>query len=73
MFRKDLLEKRLQIAGCVLILGLLAEGFCLLGRGPIAFLLFVGLAGLLLFVGVVIFLLALVRASHVKSPPTERD
>ncbi len=69
MFSTDLLERRLQIAGIVLILGLLAEGFCLLGRGPIAFLLFVGLAGLLLLVGIVIFLLALVRASHAKAQP----
>ena len=67
MFSEDILERRLQIAGIVLILGLFAEGFCLLGRGPIAFLLFVGLAGLLLLLGIAVFLLALVRAGHDKS------
>jgi uncharacterized membrane protein len=71
MLSENILEKRLQIAGIVLILGLLAEGLCLLGRGPVAFLLFVGLAGLLLVVGILIFLLALVRAGHVKSQTTE--
>ena len=71
MLRKDVLEKRLQIAGMVLILGLLAEGFCLLGRGPIAFLLFVGLAGLLLPLGMLIFLFALVRTGHSKSHSAE--
>jgi len=71
MLSKDVLEKRLQIAGIVLILGLLAEGSCLLGRGPIAFLLFIGLAGLLLSLGILIFLLALVRAGHSKSNSTE--
>lgn len=70
MLSNDLLERRLQIAGIVLILGLLAEGLCLMGRGPIAFLLFVGLAGLLLLVGIVIFLFALVRAGHNKSQIT---
>lgn len=67
MLSKELLEKRLQIAGIVLILGLLSEGFCLFLRGPIAFLLFVSLAGLLLPVGIIIFLLALVRTGHGKS------
>jgi hypothetical protein len=71
MLSKDALEKRLQIAGIVLILGLLTEGFCLLGRGPIAFLLFVGLAGLLLPLGILIFLLALVRTGHSKSHSAE--
>jgi hypothetical protein len=71
MLSENILEKRLQIAGIVLIFGLLAEGLCLLGRGPVAFLLFVGLAGLLLVVGILIFLLALVRAGHVKSQTTE--
>jgi hypothetical protein len=67
MLRENFLERRLQIAGIVLILGLFAEGFCLLGSGAIAFMLFVGLAGFLLLVGICIFLLALARADHEKS------
>lgn len=56
-------ERRLQLACIALILGLFAEGFSLLGRGPIAFLAFVGIGGMLLFLGMLVFLLALVRAN----------
>jgi hypothetical protein len=54
------LERRLQISGIILILGLLVEGLCLLGRGPIAFILFVGLGGLLFAAGVLGYLYSLV-------------
>ena len=54
------LERRLQISGIILILGLLAEGICLLGRGPIAFILFVGLGGLLFGAGILLYLYSLV-------------
>lgn len=66
MLSDNSLERRLQIAGIILICGLFVEGFCLFGHGPIAFLLFVNLAGLLLLVGVCIFLLALARSGHEK-------
>jgi hypothetical protein len=61
MFSANATERRLQLAGIILILGLLVEGSSLLGRGAIAFVIFVGLGGLLLLVGTVAFLLALVR------------
>jgi hypothetical protein len=54
------LERRLQIAGVFLILGLLVEALCLVWKGPLAFLLFLGLGGILLFAGIVIFLFSLV-------------
>ena len=54
-------ERRLQSAGIILVRGLLVEALSLLGRGPIAFIVFVGLGGLLLVLGVVAYLLALVR------------
>ena len=69
MLSGDPMEKKLQLSSIILIIGLLVEGFCLLGRGPIAFLLFVNLAGLLLLVGIAIFLLALTRSGHEKSKP----
>jgi hypothetical protein len=50
----------LQIAGVFLILGLLVEALCLVWKGPLAFLLFLGLGGFLLFAGIVIFLFSLV-------------
>jgi len=56
------LERRLQIAGMLLIVGLLIEALCLLWKAPIAFIIFVALGGLLLGVGVVLYLMSLVSA-----------
>jgi hypothetical protein len=56
------LEKRLQISGTLLILGLLVEALCLLAAKPIAFVIFVAVGGLLLFAGVALFLFSLVSA-----------
>lgn len=61
MFSANVMERRLQIAGIVIILGLLATGFSLLGHGALAFLAFVCIGGTLLFLGVAAYLLALVR------------
>lgn len=56
------LERRLQISGVLIILGLLVEAICLAWRGPLAFLVFLGLGGLLLFAGIIFFLFSLVSA-----------
>jgi hypothetical protein len=56
------LEKRLQISGTLLIIGLLIEALCLLAAKPIAFVIFVAVGGLLLFAGVSFFLFSLVSA-----------
>jgi hypothetical protein len=56
------LERKLQISGMILIFGLLVEAVCLLGRGPIAFLVFTGFGGSLLLAGITYYLLALVRS-----------
>jgi hypothetical protein len=56
-------ERRLQISGALIILGLLVEALCLAWRGPLAFLVFLGLGGLLLFAGIVLFLFSLVSTS----------
>jgi hypothetical protein len=45
-----------------LILGLVVESLCLLGHGPIAFILFVGLGGILFAVGIFLYLYSLVSA-----------
>ena len=60
MLSTNPVEKRLQLAGLLLILGLLVEGGCLLWARPISFVIFVALGGLLLFSGVVLFLFSLV-------------
>jgi hypothetical protein len=58
------LEKRLQISGTLLIIGLLIEALCLLAAKPIAFVIFVAVGGLLLFAGVSLFLFSLVSTPH---------
>jgi hypothetical protein len=62
MLSTDSLERKLQISGIILIVGLVVEGFCVLGRGPVAFLIFTGLGGLLFLAGIAYYLLALVRS-----------
>ncbi|HEX9222982.1 MAG TPA: hypothetical protein VF860_06600 [Candidatus Acidoferrales bacterium] len=61
------LERKLQLSGTILILGLAVEALCLLGHGPIAFIVFVSLGGLLFTAGTLIYLYSLVSA-NVKSP-----
>jgi uncharacterized membrane protein len=55
-----LLEKRLQVAGTLLILGLVIEALCLLWAKPITFVLFVAVGGVLLFAGVAVYLYSVV-------------
>ena len=57
------LERRLQISGIILILGLLAEAVSLFGRGPFAFILFLVLGGVLFAVGILLYLYSLVRGT----------
>ena len=61
MLNPNIMERRLQLAGIILILGLIVEGLCLTGSGAIPFVVFVSLGGLLIFIGIVAYLLALVR------------
>jgi hypothetical protein len=62
MLSTNSLERKLQISGMILIFGLVVEALCLLGRGPIAFLIFAGLGGLSFLLGTAYYLLALVRS-----------
>jgi len=61
------LERKLQLSGTILILGLAVEALCLLGHGPIAFMVFMGLGGLLFTAGTLVYLYSLVSA-NVKYP-----
>jgi hypothetical protein len=54
------MEKRCQLAGTFLIIGLLIEAVCLLAARPIAFVIFVAVGCLLLFAGVSVFLFSLI-------------
>jgi hypothetical protein len=58
------MKKRLQIAGVLLIIGLVIEAVCLLWARPISFVIFVALGGLFLFAGVVTFLFSLVSMAQ---------
>lgn len=58
------LKKRLRISGLFLILGLLVEALCLAWRGPLAFLVFLGVSGGMLFAGIAIYLFSLVSFRH---------
>lgn len=53
-------EKRRQVAGVFIVLGLVIEALCLIWFTPIAFVIFVAVGGLLLFVGIVLYLFSLV-------------
>jgi hypothetical protein len=62
MLSTNLLEKRLQLAGLFLVLGLLIEGLCLVWSTPIAFVIFVAIGGLFMSIGIAIYLYSLVSA-----------
>jgi hypothetical protein len=57
-------SKRLRLAGILVILGLLVQGLTLLWSHPLAFLAFLGLGGLLLFIGIVVYLFTLISAPN---------
>lgn len=57
------LDRKLRLPAMILIIGLIVESVCLLRRGPIAFLLFVGLGGALIMAGVLIYLYSIVGAA----------
>ena len=58
------MERRLQVSGTLILMGLLVEAICLLWSRPIAFVVFVSLGGLLIGVGVLLFLYSLVTLDH---------
>jgi hypothetical protein len=65
MSNADPLGKRLQLAGILLIIGLVVEAFCLLSAKPIAFIIFVAVGGLLIFSGVTLYLFSLISLSAI--------
>jgi hypothetical protein len=49
-------EKRIRFAGICLAIGLLIEAICLLWATPIAFIVFVAIGGLLILIGLLVYL-----------------
>jgi len=66
MLSVNQLEKRRQVAGVFIVLGLVIEALCLIWSTPIAFVIFVAIGGLSMFVGIVLYLYSLV--SNLKAP-----
>jgi uncharacterized membrane protein YczE len=63
------IERRIRVAGILLIAGLLVELVTLRWSHPTAFLFFLLLGGLLMALGIGVYLLSLVSA--VNKPPAE--
>ncbi len=64
------LEKRLRVSGILIILGLLIELVTLKWSHPTAFLFFLLVGGLFIFVGMVMYLLTLVSATPIPEQKT---
>jgi hypothetical protein len=64
MLNINQLEKRRQVAGVFIVLGLVIEALCLIWPTPITFVIFVAIGGLLMFVGIVLYLHSLVANLH---------
>lgn len=55
-------ERKLQLSGILLLLGLLVESLCLLRQGPISFIVFLGIGGVLMGCGMLVYLYSLVSS-----------
>lgn len=55
-----ILSRRLKLAGILVVLGLLVEAATMFWPHPTAFLVFLGLGGLLVAAGVLLYLIAIV-------------
>jgi hypothetical protein len=62
------IERRIRLAGILLIAGLLVELATLRWSHPTAFLFFLLLGGALMALGIVVYLLSLVSAENKTSP-----
>jgi hypothetical protein len=62
MLGPNQLERRRQVAGVCLAIGLIIEALCLIWATPIAFVIFVAIGGSLMFVGFVLYLTSLVNS-----------
>jgi len=56
----DFISRRLRIAGVLIVLGLIVEALSLIWNHPLSFVAFLAIGGLLLFLGIVVYLTALV-------------
>jgi uncharacterized membrane protein len=66
------LARRLQLSGLLVSLGLLVEAATLFWSHPTAFLVFIGLGGLLVGAGVLLYLFAIVSGPAPRPAETRR-
>ncbi len=64
MIQHAYISKKLRIAGILIILGLIVEGFSLLWNHPLSFLAFLCIGGIFLVLGILVYLLALVSRTQ---------
>jgi len=64
MTQNGAMSKKLRTAGLFIALGLVVQGISLVWNHPLAFMAFLGGGGLLLGIGIVIYLLALVSTTQ---------
>lgn len=69
ILKAEPLERRLQFAGCFLMLGLFIEALSVIWNRPVAFVVFVSLGGLLFAAGMLLYLYSLVS---VKAAPSKQ-
>jgi hypothetical protein len=60
MLSRSQSEERIRFAGICLAVGLLIEALCLIWATPIAFIMFVAIGGLLIFIGLLVYLYSVV-------------
>ena len=60
-------ERRIRLAGILIISGLLVEAITLLVGGPVSFLVFMFLGGGLLMAGMLTYLLSFIRAGQAQT------
>jgi hypothetical protein len=63
MLSTNAFDRKLQISGVILIVGLVVESLCLLSGSPIGFILFVGIGGLLIGIGILYYLYSLASSA----------
>jgi hypothetical protein len=60
MTQNEVISKKLRISGILVIAGLLVEALSLVWNHPLSFVAFLGIGGLLLAAGILLYLWALV-------------
>lgn len=67
------LERRLQLSGVLVTIGLLTEAICLFWARPLSFLALISIGGAFLFSGLLMYLLSLVSVKPLSPDGDERS